>query len=156
MPYFLAVVARSGDRWTITDEDLDTEDVSACSAVDELADTLRAPVDDADVVLMVLEREDDWFALVRADPDASALVFVSDAAAARSSPYADALGLAPVTEDDEDAPPAPAGDLELLSDLGTDEATLLKLCGEDARTPADALAEVARRAGFEELLDALR
>jgi putative tRNA adenosine deaminase-associated protein len=108
--YFTAVLAPEGsgaDRdWRSVDIDLEA------GSPDELGDALRGAVDDDRPVLAVLEREDEWFALVRTDGDIDVKVFVSDAVAAAESAYAPlfaelpaATGLpvrAAAVDDDED------------------------------------------------------
>jgi putative tRNA adenosine deaminase-associated protein len=85
--YFTAVLSPEGsgdDRdWRSVDIDLEA------GSPDELGDVLRGAVDDDDAsVLAVLEREDEWFALVRTDGGVDTKVFVSDAVAAADSSYA--------------------------------------------------------------------
>ncbi|GAB3456601.1 hypothetical protein AB1207_04435 [Kineococcus endophyticus] len=86
MAYFTAVLAPEGsgdDRdWRSVDIDLEA------GSPDELGDALRGAVDDDRPVLAVLEREDEWFALVRTEGDIDVKVFVSDAVAAAESAYA--------------------------------------------------------------------
>src|SRR4051794_7469946 len=106
MPYFLAVLAREGTAWS--SRDLDLDDLGKCEDPDELADAVREATAGATSALLLLEREDEWFGLLRIDGDDDARVFVSDAAAAATSPYGPALGLAQSGEDDdEDAPGRP-------------------------------------------------
>ena len=154
MPYFLAVLAREGDAWS--PRELDLDDVGDCEDPEALADTLRDVAGGAAPALLLLEREDEWFGLVRVDGDEDARVFVSDAAAAAGSPYAPALGLEPAADDADDTAGRPAGDADLLTDLGTPEARLVGLCVEEVPDPAEALMTVARSAGFDEVLDAMR
>ena len=93
--YFTAVIARSGADWRAVD--VDVEDAET---LDELAELLRAARRDGPV-LAVLEREDDWFALVRVDgDDDDARSFVSDLAATENGHYGPLL--------------APVGDLDLV------------------------------------------
>jgi putative tRNA adenosine deaminase-associated protein len=154
MPYFLAVVAREGEAWSARQLDLD--DVGDCEDPDALADVVREVAPGTAPALLLVEREDEWFGLVRVDGDEDARVFVSDAAAAAGSPYGPALGLEPPADDADPAPGRPAGDADLLTDLGTPEARLVALCLEDVPEPAEALLAVARAAGFEEVLDSMR
>ena len=185
MAYFTAVLSPEGsgdDRaWRSVDIDLEA------GSPDELGDALRGAVDDDDVpVLAVLEREDEWFALVRADAGGEVRSFVSDLLAAGSGPYAglfseDVLdpglpvhraqddGGSDDDEDDEDesggAPPgAPAPDDEEPSWAG-DPAVLADLgCPAEellaltARgdDPAAALAEVGELLGCAEVMESLR
>jgi putative tRNA adenosine deaminase-associated protein len=91
--YFTAVIARSGAQWRAVD--VDVEDAES---LDELAESLRG-VSRGGPVLAVVEREDDWFALVRVDGDEDPRTFVSDLPASERSQYAALL--------------APVGDVEL-------------------------------------------
>ena len=101
--YFAALLARSADRWTARDADLDEiEDVAG------LVEFMReAPQDDdeedePDTTVLFLEQEDVWFAVVRLDVEEDPRLFVSDAAAVSRSAYADLLlsgELAPIGPD---------------------------------------------------------
>jgi putative tRNA adenosine deaminase-associated protein len=78
--YFAASLTELADGWTAVDLDLD--------AVESLEDLVDLAVDvhdsdDADpaATVVLVEQEDEWFAVVRADPD-DPRVFVSDAPAA--------------------------------------------------------------------------
>jgi putative tRNA adenosine deaminase-associated protein len=106
VPYYTAVIARVADEWELVPADLeDLEDL------DDIADAVRDSVPTGPG-LAVLEREDEWFAVVRVDGDAEPRVFVSDLAAAREGVHAgifqdvrDADGgraaVATVTDEDE-------------------------------------------------------
>ncbi len=149
MSYFTAVLAREGKAWTTHDLEVDS-----ATELPELTAELRDLVDDDEPVLLLVEREDAWWAVVRVDGDEDPRVFVSDIAAASRSPYADLLNVA----DEADEVPEPGtcgGDLDLLGDLGTTPDTLREMC-DDEVIPMDALAAVAEAAGFAEVLDALR
>ncbi|WP_432561534.1 tRNA adenosine deaminase-associated protein [Kineococcus sp. SYSU DK003] len=179
MAYFTAVLSPEGsgdDRdWRSVDIDLEA------GSPDELGDVLRAAVDDDGApVLAVLEREDEWFALVRTDSD-DVKVFVSDAVAAADSSYAPlfaelppATDLAPTEdgtdeqdEEDEDEEPATtrpdpvvaedvwAGDPELLADLGCPAPVLLRLATSGA-DPSAATVEIGELLGFADVLESLR
>jgi putative tRNA adenosine deaminase-associated protein len=147
--YFTAVLARDGRAWTFHDLDVDSQ-----SSLTELTADLRGVADDDQPVLLLVEREDAWWAVVRVDGDDDPRVFVSDIAGAVASPYAELLAVA----DEEDEDPAPGvcgGDLDLLSDLGTSPESLREMC-DDQLLPMDALAAVAEAGGFAEQLDSLR
>ena len=105
----------------------------------------------------MVEREDAWWGVVRVDGEDDPRVFVSDAAGALASAYAEILVVG--DEDDEDGEVVRqgtcAGDFDLLADLGTPPETLREMCEEEV-LPMDALAAVAERAGFAEVLDSLR
>lgn len=128
MAYFTAVLATpaasSPPDWQVVDVDLD--DVGD---LDALADALGDATDSAGegaVVLAVLEREDEWFALARSSADGVRL-FVSDLEAAGASRFADVFGDVPPPDGARAPAPADAGDAE-----GTADAA-------DAVDPADAV-----------------
>lgn len=155
MAYFTAVLAREGRRWT--PHDLDVE---AASGLDDLSAELRALADDDAPVLLLVEREDAWWGVVRIDGEEDPRVFVSDVAGAAASPYSAVLEV-PVDADEEveeedDEPGATCGgDFDLLSDLGTSADELHTMC-DDELLPMDALSAIAEGAGFAEVLDSLR
>jgi putative tRNA adenosine deaminase-associated protein len=153
--YFTAVLARDGRAWAAHDVD-----VEAVDDLGSLAAELRVVVDDDDApVLLLVEREDAWWGVVRVDGEDDPRVFVSDAAGAAASPYAAILDVdvADPSGDDEVviAPGTCAGDLDVLADLGTSPEQLREMCDEEL-LPMDALAAVAEGAGFAEVLDSLR
>jgi len=88
--YFSAVIGRNGSRWRALD--VDVEDLDS---LDEVAEQLQA-VGHGGPVVAVLEREDEWFALIRVDDDSDWRAFVSDHDASQRGHYA-AL-LAPVAD----------------------------------------------------------
>jgi putative tRNA adenosine deaminase-associated protein len=148
LSYFTAVLARDGKAWTTHDLEVEGAD-----DLGELTAELRALVDGDEPVLVLVEREDAWWAVVRVDGDEDPRVFVSDVAGAASSPYADLLDVA--GDEDEEPEPGCGGDLDVLADLGTPPDTLQVMC-DDEVLPMDALASVAEAAGFAEVLDSLR
>jgi putative tRNA adenosine deaminase-associated protein len=146
VPYFTAALVSDGATWKAADVDVDSAD-----DLGELADRLRGAAVGDSPALLLLEREDAWFAVVRVDGDEDPRVFVTDGPGGRASPYADVLGLDPEDEDE-----GPVGDVDVLADLGTGPVRLQELAGEDGPPTGDAVAEVADAAGFAEVLDALR
>ena len=150
MSYFTAVMARKGPTWSVHDLDLD-------SAVDlgELTAELRVASESEEPVLLLVEREDAWWAVVRVDGEEDPRIFVSDVAGVAASRYAEMLDVAGEDADDIPAPGTCGGDLDLLADLGTSPEALQEMC-DDEVLPMDALALVADAAGFAETLDALR
>jgi putative tRNA adenosine deaminase-associated protein len=149
--YFTAVLARDGRSWAAHDVDVESIKDRA-----ELTEELRAVAEDDEPVLLLVEREDAWWAVVRVDGDDDPRVFVSDAAGTISSSYSELLEIVG-DEDEEDEPVSGtcAGDLDVLADIGTPPETLTEMC-EDEMLPMDALAAVAEAAGFGEVLDSLR
>lgn len=162
MPYFTACLARSGTRWLARDIEVESGD-----ELNDIANRMRAAAFDDQPVLLIVEHEDEWFALVRVDGEEDPRVFLSDVPSVSTSVYAELLGAddvdpetpEPTDDDDEESEPEitniPAGDAEVLGDFGVPAKQLRALC-EDGLPPADTLAEVATTAGFEELLDSLR
>jgi putative tRNA adenosine deaminase-associated protein len=159
--YFAAMLARTDDGWSVSDSDLDEID-----DLRGLVDSMRKTADDEKPVLLFVEQEDLWFAIVRVDGEDDPRVFVSDPAAASRSSYGDMVlaGLddpVSVAEDgfEEDdggyLTSEPSGDEEIVADLGTPPAELLGLCGEGV-LPTEALTAVAERAGFADELESIR
>lgn len=155
MAYFAAVLVRTDEQWQAREADLDSiEDAAGMSAL-----VRDAAVDD-EPVLLFLEQEDTWFAVVRVDGEEDPRIYVSDVAAVSRSAYADVLLTADVldgSDDDDDAvlPAAPAGDDTVLADLGVPAQLLVDLVGE-AGLPADALAVIAERLGCADELETVR
>jgi putative tRNA adenosine deaminase-associated protein len=81
---------------------------------------------------------------------------LSDCTAAFDSPFAaqvlEHLGLS-MPDDDAEEDIEPAGDLDLLSDLGVDAILLAELCGDLDLYPDDALGRVADALGFADQYD---
>ncbi|MDQ1624516.1 MAG: hypothetical protein QOJ49_14 [Actinomycetota bacterium] len=150
MSYFTAVLLRDGDKWSARDVDVDE-----AGDLGELTDQLRLIEAGDEPVLVFIEREDAWWAVVRVDGDEDPRVFLSDVAAISASTYRSLLEL-PETEDDADQPAGGCGgDFDVLADLGTSPEELRELCEEET-VPMDALAVVAEAGGFAEVLDSLR
>lgn len=170
MSHFAVALARSGSSWSGAELDLtDVEDV------DGLVDAANGEVGDTvDLLLIAVEEDDEWLALVRVDGDpGDARVFLSDTRVLATSDVAaiftDAIeGSAPPSEDhadeddDEDDDSGglidaePGGDAALLADLGTPAPALLALCAEEGALPGDVTAAICERAGCSEVYDGLR
>ncbi|MFE0458196.1 hypothetical protein ACFW1A_02915 [Kitasatospora sp. NPDC058965] len=86
MAYFAAVLARTEDGWDVSETELDNVETLA-----DLADLARESAQDDDTVLVFIEQEDAWFAVVRVDGEEDPRIFVSDAAAAARSSYGDVV-----------------------------------------------------------------
>ena len=176
MSYFAAALALSADGWT--GRELDLGDIAD---LDALADELRDLTGDGPgPALLLFEEDDEYVAFVRVDGSAGSLteprIFLSDGRAVLQSEHAAMLWEdtyeAPKVSDksqdeddedqdddeEEDGHPAsePVGDRDLLSDLGTPAAALLRLCSEEGLLPADLLTVVGERAGFVDVLEGLR
>ena len=107
-------------------------------------------------MLLLLEREDAWWAVVRVDGDEDPRVFVSDVAGAAASSVRRAARRRPSDSEDDVA----AGHLRRrLGRAGRPRDLARRPAARCARTrplPMDALAAVAEAAGFAEILDSLR
>ncbi len=105
----------------------------------------RLPGDDAIALVAV---DEDWFLVARVDQGRVRLL-LSDVTAAEDWDLAasalDLLGL-PEPEDDDDQ--VPAGELDLLADLGMDAADLAALVADLDLLPEEILSEVAGAVGF--------
>jgi len=171
VPHFAAGLSRRPSGWS--GEELDLKDVED---LDGVVDELRRSGDDAEVQLLFVEEDDEWFAIVRVDEDGDPRVFLSDGRAMESSDLGALFGEAAAVveprdddeddeddddEDDEDDEAGqtsgdPVGDPEILADLGTPSARLLVLCAEEGQLPADVISTLCESAGCLDALDALR
>jgi putative tRNA adenosine deaminase-associated protein len=160
LSYFAAALARTEAGWV--GEELDLDDVADLEA---LTDVLRDLTGDGPGPgLLLLEEDDEYVAIVRADGGSSSLaearVFLSDQRAVLQSDVAAMLWEQGPTrgDDDEGTRPVaePVGEPGLLADLGTSSDELLALCAEEGRLPADVLTEVCERAGCLDALEELR
>ena len=120
--------------------------------VDTLAHALRRFPGDGGAVGLVAVDED-FFVIVRV-AGATTRVLLSDVTAADEWEIAasavESLGLPAPEEDDE---PLPAGDLDLLGDLGMPAMDMGVLLDDEELYPDEMLSDVARRLGFGELFD---
>ncbi|REE97224.1 hypothetical protein [Thermomonospora umbrina] len=146
MPYFAAVFARTPQGWVGAEATLDEAEV-----VDDITDLMREVAVETlgDPVLLLLEENDEWFAVARIDGEGEgdARAFLSTARdEGLAGLFHQLIGDTP----DSDA----AGDPTLLSDLGVNADHLTDL-GERA-LPGDALLTIAEHTGFGEEFDGLR
>jgi len=142
--------ARSDAGWIGTEIDL-----SEVAGVDDITDIMRETAVEtaASTVVLLVEQEDEWFAVVRLDDGEDPRVFLSDPRATLTSDLARMLH-EQIGEIDEVPADDPVGDPALLTDLGTDAARLNEL-GE-RRLPGDALSVIADRGGFADDYERLR
>jgi len=123
------------------------------TGIDTLASALRRLPGDGGAVGMVAIDED-FFVIVRVAGQKTR-VLLSDVTAATEWELAasavEFLGL-PLPEDDEDDQ-EPAGDLDLLGDLGMQAMDLAVLLDDYDLYPDEMLSDVARRLGFGPLFD---
>jgi len=171
--YFAAALARHSSGWS--GEELDLKGVED---LDGVVEELRSVSDDADTLLLFVEEDDEWFAIVRVNEDNDPRVFLSDGRAMETSELGALLGEAAAvaatddaagddhdeedgddTEDDEEGSRVagdPVGDADVLADLGTPAARLLALCAEEGQLPADIISALCESAGCLEAIDELR
>lgn len=123
-------------------------------SVDDLERALRPFPSECGVIGMVAVDED-FFVLARVSGPRTQLL-LSDVTAIDEWPLAssvaDALDLPDPEEDDE---PQPAGDMEILSDLGVTAIDLAVLLDDPDAYPDEVLGDVAERLGFGEAYEAL-
>lgn len=159
---------RSPSGWSGAEVDL-----SDAADLDGLTEQLRdlATGGDADLVVLLVEEDDEYLAVLRLDDAEDPRVFLSDVRSAESSAGAALLAqsedlagdVAPdadeLDEDDSAAARAaavPGGDTALLADLGVPAAALLEVVVEQGRLPAEAVDELAGRLGAADVVEGLR
>lgn len=172
MPTFAAMVARQGSRWRSCDVDLsDVDDIDA------IVDLMRDCADDASTVVLFVEQDDEWFAIVRTDETGEPRVFISDARMVAVSDLAAILFEDQVTPDvveeadaalaeedttaDDDEPavkplPEPRGAVDLLADFDISASDLLAMSAEEGALPADVIAAVCDRLGCADEVEVYR
>jgi putative tRNA adenosine deaminase-associated protein len=157
---------RAGDEWHAVEVSVD-----GAESIEDFADIARDI--EGDVRMLLLEQDDEYAVIVRADNGEEARAFLSDGHAADeyalAAYFADELeeiGLVQGEDDEEaealleDTPPvhdsAPFGDAEIADDLGTAASDLLALCAHEGTLPIDLLAAVCEKAGCGDVFDSLR
>jgi len=121
--YFAAVLARTGAGWDVSETELDDVETLA-----DLADLAREAAEDDDTVLVFIEQEDAWFAVLRVDGEDDPRIFVSDAAAAARSSYGTILTDELIEQDGE----ADFDDLDdLVAELDDEDAASAEADEED-------------------------
>lgn len=176
MSYFAAAVVRAADGWSASEVLLDD-----AADVEDVADRLRDVDPSADVSLLFVESDDAYLVILRLDGGEDLRVFGSDSAFAEESRMGALLlgdvGHPPVVIDIELTPPDedstvdsepiaptaaapatvdPAGDADLLVDLGVPADRLLDLCSHEGMLPSDITAEVCQTLGCGDEIEELR
>jgi putative tRNA adenosine deaminase-associated protein len=150
--------------------------------IEDVADRLRDIAPSGDVSLLFVESDDVYLVIMRLDQGEDLRVFGSDLAFAEDSRLgalllgevgapAD-LAVAEIAADldaeadepdEEVAQPAasvadadPAGDFEILTDLGVPATRLLELCAQEGMLPADITAEICQSIGCGDEIEELR
>ncbi|MER6172654.1 tRNA adenosine deaminase-associated protein [Streptosporangium sp. NPDC001681] len=153
---FSAAFVRTPDGWKGAEVDL-----SEAEIVDDLGDAVQEHLglNGDELALLCVEVEDEWFAIVRYQGDLEPRTFLSDAHAGLSDGlgelFAELAGVA-VDKDTPDLGVRPAGDFELLDDLGLSSDELVELSMEEGALPGDTLSVIAERLAFADELDRLR
>jgi putative tRNA adenosine deaminase-associated protein len=173
--HFAALAARTDDGWHSTEVELE-----GLADIDEVAEVMRdASVDDGPVLLFV-EEDDEWFAIVRVDGVGEPRTFISDARVVPGSELAalvyeeealDDIADEPASSldddddvdlDEEEEEPAarpdaePRGATDVLADLGISAPQLLAMCAEEGMLPADVITAVCERLGCAEDIEVYR
>lgn len=162
MAYTATALIRSAGEWSGQECDLD--DVAD---LDSLTDLVRDLAPDGATTVLFVEEDDDYVAVVRVDGDDEPRVFLSDQRAVAeyalvAKVFADAVVVVDDSESDEDddesprAEGRPAGDPELLADLGTPGPALLDLVAEEGMLPSDVIYALCERAGCVDVLEEVR
>ncbi|OLT28693.1 hypothetical protein BJF83_14415 [Nocardiopsis sp. CNR-923] len=160
MSTFAAVFAPNGKAWRGTEVDLGPVD-----AIDDVTELMIdfAAERGSDLSLLLVEADDEWFAVVRAEETGDPRVYLSDARVVHDHPLAGVLSEAgglgapqPAESAGARPNPVPTGDGDLLTDLGVTEDELRSLSTGGGVLPSDVLAVVAERAGFSDILDGMR
>ncbi|WP_067173878.1 tRNA adenosine deaminase-associated protein [Microtetraspora niveoalba] len=152
---FSAAFVKIDGGWNGAEVDLGSAEIA-----DDLGDAVQEALglEGDELVLLCVEVEDEWFAIVRYENDLDLRIFLSDAQAGLTDPlgeiFTDLAGVAVDTETSE-LGVRPAGDFELLADLGVSSEELLELSMEEG-LPADVLSVIAERLSFADELDRLR
>lgn len=144
---FALAAYREDGRWTVHELAHDH-----LADIETIAEGLRRlPCDEGAVAMVAVD--EDFFLIVRV-AGSSTRVLLSDITAGDDWDLAgsalDYLGL-PELEDDQD--PVPAGDLDLLGDLGMGELELGLLLDDADLYPDEILSDVATRLGFGDQFD---
>lgn len=147
---FAVAVVREDGRWRCS-----ALEQGALGELDVALTELRK-LRSTGAVFGLLAVDDEFFLIVRPSP-AGASLLLSDAAAALDYDIAadvlDLLRADPPDEDDEAV--WPAGDLELLADVGLPGGELEVIVNELDRYPDEQLQMIAHRCGFDEEFDTL-
>ena len=180
MSYFAAAVARTDKGWSAA-----TVSLTDVADVEDVADQLRDLAPDADLALLFAEFDDVYLVIMRLDNGEELRVFGSDAAFANESRFGalllgDVAGPTPdvpitspaeeavveveaVDDEEEGELPVPAltdaepaGDADLLGDLGVPARKLLELCAQDGMLPGDITAELCQAIGCGDEVEELR
>ncbi len=126
---------------------------SVAEDFDNLSDALgRFPSDVG--VLGLVSMDDDFFVILRRT-GTQVRALLSDVTAATDWPLASGVTDLHDVPDPDDDDPRPAGDLDIVSDLGMAAMELSLLCDDGDLYPDEILGDVAERLGFGDAFEAL-
>ena len=127
---------------------------SVAEDLDDLSAALgRFPSDVG--VLGLVSMNDDFFVIVRR-LGTQVRALLSDVTAASDWPLASGVAdLHDVPDPDDEDDPQPAGDLDIVSDLGMAAMELSVLCDDEDLYPDEILGDVAERLGFGAAFEAI-
>ena len=115
--------------------------------LDELITALR-PWPSESGVLGMVAIDEDFFVLARVQSE-HVRVLLSDSTAIDEWPIASGIAdLLDVPDPDDEDDPQPAGDMEIISDLGMSAMDLAVLCDDVDLYPDEMLSDIAKRLGF--------
>ncbi|MBA2418105.1 MAG: tRNA adenosine deaminase-associated protein [Nocardioidaceae bacterium] len=139
----LAVVAfREEGEWQVSELPK-----AVANDIDELIAALRPWRSDSGVLGLVAVDED-FFVLARVQ-GTHVRVLLSDVTAVTEWPIASGVAdLLDVPDPDDDDDPQPAGDMDIVSDLGMSAMDLAVLCDDPELYPEEMLTNIATRLGF--------
>jgi putative tRNA adenosine deaminase-associated protein len=149
VPDFALAAVREEGAWSVV-----PLPPAACDDLDHLLNVLRQQPSEAGVLGLVSVAED-FFVVVRVNAMHTRLL-LSDATAAYDSPLARQV-LAhldvPMPEGESVDDMEPAGDLDLLSDLGVSAIAMSEVCADLELYPEEVLGMLAEQLGFSEQFD---
>lgn len=156
--YFAAALAETAGQWTAREEE-----VADYADLDHLVESMR-DFGDGGRVLLFVEEDDEYLAILRVDGDGDPRAFISDDRAVRTSAVAALVmeDLATEIEADEDEEegtrpdPVPVGDLDVVADFGITADSLLGLCHTEGMLPADMITAICEKAGCVDVLEQIR
>lgn len=139
---FAVVAYREEGEWQVSFLPSDVGD-----DIDEFLAALRPWPSDFGVLGLV-SVDEDFFVLARVQ-GAHVRVLLSDVTAVDEWPIASGVAdLLDVPDPDDDDDPQPAGDLEIVADLGMSAMDLAVLLDDENLYPDEMLSDIARRIGF--------
>lgn len=127
---------------------------SIAEDIDDLLSALKRFPSEVGVLAFV-SVNDEFFVIARS-LGSKVRLLLSDVTAVTDWPLANGVAdILDVPDPDDDDEPQPAGDLDIVSDLGMQAMELGLLCDDRDLYPDEVLADIARRLGFGDDFEAL-